>query len=71
MGFGFNKGPLNLNNECIKSSQFCKKQNKILVLLKKIDEKKIEMMLIEYTHSKNIHNLKVVKILNFKNYEFI
>jgi hypothetical protein len=24
MGFGFNKGPLNLNNNCIKSNQFCK-----------------------------------------------
>jgi hypothetical protein len=23
-GFGFNKRPLNLNNSCIKSSQFCK-----------------------------------------------
>jgi len=24
-GFGFNKGPLNLNNDCIKNNQFCKK----------------------------------------------
>jgi hypothetical protein len=24
LGFGFNKGPLNLNNGYIKSSQFCK-----------------------------------------------
>jgi hypothetical protein len=23
-GFDFNEGPLNLNNNCIKSSQFCK-----------------------------------------------
>jgi hypothetical protein len=24
LGFGFSKGPLNLNNSCIKNSQFCK-----------------------------------------------
>jgi hypothetical protein len=24
LGFGFNKGPLNLNNNCIKSNQFYK-----------------------------------------------
>jgi hypothetical protein len=24
LGFDFNKGPLNLNNSCIKSNQFCK-----------------------------------------------
>jgi hypothetical protein len=24
LGFGFNKGPLNLNNNYVKSSQFCK-----------------------------------------------
>jgi hypothetical protein len=24
LGFDFNKGPSNLNNNCIKSSQFCK-----------------------------------------------
>jgi len=27
LGFGFNKRPLNLNNSCIKSSQFCKLLN--------------------------------------------
>jgi hypothetical protein len=27
LGFGFNKGPLNLNNSCIKSNQFCKLLN--------------------------------------------
>ncbi len=31
------------------------------------DEKKIEMMLIDYPHSKNIHNLKVVRFEIFKN----
>jgi len=24
LGFGFNEEPLNLNNSCIKSNQFCK-----------------------------------------------
>jgi len=32
LGFGFNKGPLNLNNDCIKSSQFCKKLSQRLSL---------------------------------------
>jgi len=27
LGFDFNKGPLNLNNSCIKISQFCKLLN--------------------------------------------
>ncbi len=27
LGFGFNNGLLNLNNNCIKSSQFCKLLN--------------------------------------------
>jgi hypothetical protein len=31
--------------------------------MKKIDEKKIEMMLIDYPHLKNNHNSKVVKFL--------
>ncbi len=58
LGFGFNKRPLNLNNSCIKSNQFCKLLNQI-----------IEMMLIDYPHSKSTHNFKVVKfkILKIKN----
>ncbi len=27
LGFGFNEGPLNLNNDYIKSNQFCKNLN--------------------------------------------
>jgi hypothetical protein len=29
--------------------------------------KKIEIMLIDYPHSKSIHNLKVVKLEHFEN----
>jgi len=31
------------------------------------DEKKIEMMIIDYPHSKSTHNLKVVKFKKIKN----
>jgi hypothetical protein len=36
LGFGFNKRPLNLNNDCIKNSQICilKKQNTLFIKLR-------------------------------------
>jgi hypothetical protein len=61
LGFGCNKRPLNLNNNCIKNSQFCKLLSERLSLERNFDEKKIEMILIDYPHSKNTHSLKVVK----------
>ncbi len=60
LGFGFNKRPLNLNNNYIKSSQFCKLLSLKLSQEWDFGEKKIEMMLINYPHSKTTHNLKFV-----------
>ncbi len=59
--------PLNLNNSCMKSSQFYKLLSLKKYILRNFDEKKIEMMLIDYPHSKHIHNLKGVKFETFKN----
>jgi hypothetical protein len=59
--FHFNKGPLNLNNNYIKSNHFANYQAKDSFYKGILMRKKIEMKFIDYPHSKSTHNLKVVK----------
>jgi hypothetical protein len=68
-GFGFNKGRLNLNI-WIKSNQYYKIIKLKTLFIKEFWWKKFEMMLSDYPHSKNTHNLwnlKFFKKINLLN----
>ncbi len=71
MGFGFNKGPLNLNKNCIKNNQFWKLLSLKTVLIMEFWWNVFEMMLIDYAHLKRTHNLKIVEFENLKNLKSI
>jgi hypothetical protein len=67
LGFGFNKRPLNLNNCCIKSNQFCKFTKLKILFNEGVLMKKNWDDVNWLSTFKKHHNLKVVKFENLKN----